>query len=1091
MNTSPDRLFFQLFLISVIIPLVAMLAFPALAAAGQPVEITGQVAMKSANCFNPEPHHHEIEFFVVDEKKNTRVRLKGADEFLKNIGPRQRVRVRGIPVNANPKATASGAPRSRAINRVEMQVDEIEVIAEPEAAGVTDPGSAEGGTSESATDGAGGSETAQGANTLTELSCLLVFVSTNTHGCMTSVTNATKLLFNNTNNSNEGMQAITKGRYGLKPFDDGDGGTSNDHIIELTLAVNSADHNTSSIETLTLNALFGTGGQGLTRLDYDRILIFAPDGITNKGFTAYAYYPWGSYTTKGMVSVYGNSYGNSRMNGYLHELGHNFGFAHSSKGGSEYGDGTCVMGSSRSSNKTQTYNVAKLLEKDWLDLFPNAELALSTNSADRTIDLYPLSSDPNVVTGTIAVSFPGTDYYAAYRRDAPPYGYLSKASDIDKVFIYTRASGSLIKSYQVQNLAVGGSHTGSGKVHFERYGPNNEYATVSFDMDDGNAKPVATAQSVTTNVNSSLAMTLSGTDADGNTLSYEVVEDPSNGSLSGTAPNLTYTPTTEFVGVDSFVFKVNDGKISSFATVTITSNAAPVANDQSASVFLNTDESIILTATDANGDNLTYSVVGGPSNGTLTGTAPNLTYIPDSNYSGSDSFTFKANDGLVDSSTATVSITVLPSSNDPPTVIINTPDQTVYLQTVTIIPGLYYGTASGDINESTPNPETEILVDVSSRTENSIAGNTTEIYTGNIFDADGQISFTEHIDDKARIWIDGNLVLSNDAWNTRTQTANLNLAPGWHTIEIRISNGVGGSGPVGGEIGIGYDPAGGTAWQILTDPGDGSFLRINQNAVSAATATSQEITITPVGANTFHLYAMTNQTINVIEAVANLEGTVTDAEQIPTTTWTRVGGAGAGDVTFGDASAVDTTATFTEAGIYVLRLTADDGYDTVFEEVAITVNPALPAVYASWISGSFSNPFNDTSITGNPDGDNTNNLLEFAFGTDPTLADGGPLSSDGTTIGTTNGEPIIKDVEPNSFEFYFVRRDDHGSSGSLNYTVQFSSDLSTFYSSAVVPVFVADSGTNADYEVVKVTYPSSLPNGMAAKFGRIQVTAAP
>ncbi len=1067
MKTSPDRLFFQLFLISVIIPLFALLAFPALAAAGQPVEITGQVAMKSANCFNLEPHHHEIEYFVVDEKKNTRVRLKGADEFLKNIGPRQRVRVRGIPVNANPNATASGAPRSRAINRVEMQVDEIEVIAEPEAAGVTDPGSAEGGTSESATDGAGGPETAQGANTLTELSCLLVFVSTNTHGCMTSVTNATNLLFNNTNNSNEGMQAITKGRYGLKPFDDGDGGTSNDHIIELTLAVNSADHNTGSIETLTLNALFGTGGQGLTRLDYDRILIFAPDGITNKDFTAYAYYPRGSYTTKGMVSVYGNSYGNSRMNGYLHELGHNFGFAHSSKGGSEYGDGTCVMGSSRSSKETQTYNVAKLLEKDWLDLFPNAELALSTNSADRTIDLYPLSSDPNVVTGTIAVSFPGTDYYAAYRRDAPPYGYLSKASDIDKVFIYTRASGSWIKSYQVQNLAVGGSHTGSGKVHFERYGPNNEYATVSFDMDDGNAKPVATAQSVTTNVNSSLAMTLSGTDADGNTLSYEVVEDPSNGSLSGTAPNLTYTPTTEFVGVDSFVFKVNDGKISSFATVTITSNAAPVANDQSASVFLNTDESIILTATDANGDNLTYSVVGGPSNGTLTGTAPNLTYIPDSNYSGSDSFTFKANDGLVDSSTATVSITVLPSSNDPPTVIINTPDQTVYLQTVTITPGLYYGTASGDINESTPNPETEILVDVSSRTENSIAVNTTEIYTGNIFDADGQISFTEHIDDKARIWIDGNLVLSNDAWNTRTQTANLNLAPGWHTIEIRISNGGGGSGPVGGEIGIGYDPAGGTAWQILTDPGDGSFLRINQNAVSA----------------------VAKQTINVIEAVANLEGTVTDAEQIPTTTWTRVGGAGAGDVTFGDASAVDTTATFTEAGTYVLRLTADDGYDQRFDEITITVMPPAPlAIYSAWASGSFANPFNDTVVSSDPDGDGRSNFWEFAFGTDPTLNDRGSLVEDGSV----NGAPIpVTDDGGATFDFLFVRRDDYGTSGSLTYTAQFSSDLKTFYDSGDTPTFVADSSANADYEVVKVPYPATLTNGQKATFGRVKVVEKP
>ena len=51
------------------------------------------------------------------------------------------------------------------------------------------------------------------------------------------------------------------------------------------------------------------------------------------------------------------------------------------------------------------------------------------------------------------------------------------------------------------------------------------------------------------------------------------------------------------------------------------------------------------SATDADGDTLTYSVSTGPSHGTLSGTAPYLTYTPAANYNGSDSFTFKANDG--------------------------------------------------------------------------------------------------------------------------------------------------------------------------------------------------------------------------------------------------------------------------------------------------------------------------------------------------------------------------------------------------------------------------------------------------------------
>jgi hypothetical protein len=67
---------------------------------------------------------------------------------------------------------------------------------------------------------------------------------------------------------------------------------------------------------------------------------------------------------------------------------------------------------------------------------------------------------------------------------------------------------------------------------------------------------------------------------------------------------------------------------------------------------------ITLTGTDPNGDPLTYTVTTPPAHGTLGGTAPNLTYTPNANYNGPDSFAFKVNDGLADSAPATVSITV-------------------------------------------------------------------------------------------------------------------------------------------------------------------------------------------------------------------------------------------------------------------------------------------------------------------------------------------------------------------------------------------------------------------------------------------------
>lgn len=86
----------------------------------------------------------------------------------------------------------------------------------------------------------------------------------------------------------------------------------------------------------------------------------------------------------------------------------------------------------------------------------------------------------------------------------------------------------------------------------------------------------------------------------------------------------------------------------------------PTANNQSVSTYEQTPVSITLSGTIANGDPLTYSVVSSPTQGTLTGTPPNETYTPNAEFSGSDSFTFQATDGSVNSNPATVSITVKP-----------------------------------------------------------------------------------------------------------------------------------------------------------------------------------------------------------------------------------------------------------------------------------------------------------------------------------------------------------------------------------------------------------------------------------------------
>ena len=194
-------------------------------------------------------------------------------------------------------------------------------------------------------------------------------------------------------------------------------------------------------------------------------------------------------------------------------------------------------------------------------------------------------------------------------------------------------------------------------------------ATVSITVRPVNDAPVANDQAVTTDEDTGLPIELTASDVDGDTLAYTVVAQPTHGTLTGTGASLTYTPAPNYSGPDSFTFTANDGQVdSNTATISITVrpvNDAPVANDQAVATDEDTALPIELTASDVDGDTLAYTVVTQPTHGTLTGTGASLTYTPASNYNGPDSFTFTANDGQVDSNTATVSITVRPVNDAP------------------------------------------------------------------------------------------------------------------------------------------------------------------------------------------------------------------------------------------------------------------------------------------------------------------------------------------------------------------------------------------------------------------------------------------
>jgi hypothetical protein len=187
-----------------------------------------------------------------------------------------------------------------------------------------------------------------------------------------------------------------------------------------------------------------------------------------------------------------------------------------------------------------------------------------------------------------------------------------------------------------------------------------------------NAPPVASTQSVGVMVNSFQNVTLTGYDPEGNNLTYSVVDTVSNGALSGTVPDLIYTPNTDYFGNDSFTFTVNDGELNSNpATVNIViapPNQAPVfavdpINEANATEDIAYAGSVA-NATDAEGDTLSYSKLTGPT-WLSVGTDGSLSGTPLDGDTGANVFTVEVDDGNGGTDTATLNITV-DAVNDAP-----------------------------------------------------------------------------------------------------------------------------------------------------------------------------------------------------------------------------------------------------------------------------------------------------------------------------------------------------------------------------------------------------------------------------------------
>jgi hypothetical protein len=270
------------------------------------------------------------------------------------------------------------------------------------------------------------------------------------------------------------------------------------------------------------------------------------------------------------------------------------------------------------------------------------------------------------------------DDSAALTEDAPAtaVNVLGNDTDVDggpkSVSSVTQpAHGTAVITGGGTGLTYQPDATSCGSDTFTYNLNGGDSATVSITVSCVDDPPTAVNDLATVSEDAtatSISVLSNDTDTDGGPKTIQSRTQPANGNvvITGAGTGLTYQPNANYCGSDSFTYTLN-GEDSATVSVTVTCvNDPPVAVNDTATVSEDAAAAsipVLSNDTDVDGDARTISSTSDPAHGTvvITGGGTGLTYRPDANYCGGDSFTYTINGG----DSATVSVTVN-CVDDPP-----------------------------------------------------------------------------------------------------------------------------------------------------------------------------------------------------------------------------------------------------------------------------------------------------------------------------------------------------------------------------------------------------------------------------------------